>query len=186
MPSPRHSSHNRLASSGHLHPHARHGAGECQQWSRRLTSAKATERLGRAIGQSLIGGEIVAILGNLGVGKTVLVRGIASGVGASHDAVCSPTFTFIHEYKGRLLLVHSDLYRIDNPKELYAIGLDDYVDGHAILVIEWAEKILSQLPPDHLTVCLEHRTRNTRLATLHATGSRSQELLADTVRRHTG
>ena len=91
-----------------------------------LRSAKATEALGWAISQKLCGGEIIALTGELGTGKTVLVRGMALGLGISTEQVTSPTFTLIHEYQGRIRLIHADLYRIKNPAELEHIGFHEY------------------------------------------------------------
>ena len=119
-----------------------------------------------AFGQRLAGdsrpGDVVALHGELGAGKTCLVKGIARGLGVTQD-VTSPTFTIVHEYRGgRLPLVHVDLYRLDTPQQVVAIGIEDYFDGEAVTVIEWAEKISQLLPPRTIHVRLELRGENDR------------------------
>ena len=88
------------------------------QWKTLLRSKTATERLGQTIGQVLQGGEVIALTGELGTGKTCMVRGIAQGVGISPEEVSSPTFTIIQEYHGHPSIVHVDLYRLNNPSEI--------------------------------------------------------------------
>src|SRR5689334_4764346 len=109
-------------------------------WKLISSSARDTDRLGRAIGRGLRGGEILALVGPLGAGKTALVRGIALGLGAAPASVSSPTFVLIHEYRGRLPLVHVDLYRVGSHVELESTGLVDYFNGMTIAVIEWADR----------------------------------------------
>lgn len=98
----------------------------------------------------------MALFGEMGTGKTSLVRGIADGLGAEPMAVSSPTFTLIHEYRGRLPLIHTDLYRL-TAAQLDNTGLGDYVDGYAVLAIEWAERWGAGLPNDRLEIHLTHR-----------------------------
>ena len=142
-----------------------------------LRSAKATEALGWAISQSLCGGEVIALTGELGTGKTVLVRGIAIGLGIPPEQVTSPTFTLIHEYRGRLRLIHADLYRIKNQAELEHIGFHEYYSPSTIVVAEWAERMGQELPLDHLSIHLTHIGTASRLATMTSCGSQSQALL---------
>jgi tRNA threonylcarbamoyladenosine biosynthesis protein TsaE len=100
---------------------------------------------------------VLGLFGELGAGKTALVKGIARGLGIMQD-VTSPTFTLIHEYGGgRLPLFHVDLYRLDSVGQALAIGIDDYLNGSGVTVIEWAEKIEPLLP---------ERTRRIRIASL--------------------
>lgn len=142
-----------------------------------LKSVKATIALGRAIGHQLHGGEIIALTGELGAGKTVLAQGIASGIGVSPNHVTSPTFSFIHEYSGRVRFVHVDLFRINNRDELKAIGLEGYYDPYTSVVVEWADRIGNEFSQDHLTVHLAHTQRYVRLATITANGPISYTLL---------
>lgn len=123
-----------------------------------LRSPKHTHRLGRCLGTLLQGGEVLALFGELGAGKTSLVKGIADGLLAEPTDVSSPTFTLIHEYRGRLPLVHSDLYRL-TAAQLEDTGLNDYLDGHTVTAIEWADRWGDGLPSDRLDVHLSHRPR---------------------------
>jgi tRNA threonylcarbamoyladenosine biosynthesis protein TsaE len=93
-------------------------------------------------------GTVFALVGDLGAGKTQWVKGLAAGLG-SDAVVTSPTFTLIHEYGGgRLPLHHIDGYRLERPEELLAIGLDDYLDGRGVVVIEWADKFPELMPEE--------------------------------------
>src|SRR5215471_7947531 len=105
-------------------------------------SADETIAFGRSLAHELKPGEIVLLRGELGAGKTTLVKGIAEGFfAASQDDVTSPTFTLVHEYRGPgATLYHIDLYRIDTQRELETLGLDDLRAEDAILLIEWGEK----------------------------------------------
>lgn len=156
---------------------------EACEWRYCSRSAAETDRLGRMIGQALRGGEVVALCGELGTGKTALVRGIAAGLGAPPRAVSSPTFVLIHEYHGRLPLAHADLYRIQTETELAHLGLSDYLDGHTVVAVEWADKAGTDLPPDRLQVYLAHRGKTARDLALQATGARSRDLLARVMKR---
>jgi tRNA threonylcarbamoyladenosine biosynthesis protein TsaE len=106
------------------------------------TSADETTQLGRELAVKLWPGAIVLLRGDLGAGKTTLVKGIAEGFhAASAEDVTSPTFTLIHEYRGpNVTLYHIDLYRIDTQRELDTLALDDLIDPKSILLIEWGEK----------------------------------------------
>lgn len=117
------------------------------------SSAAETQALGRRLGTLLRAGDVVGLSGDLGAGKTVFTRGIAEGAGAS-GYVASPTFTFVREYKGSTLVYHVDLYRLDDPRQLDDLGLDEILDRDAIVVIEWAEKAASLLPGEHLWVTI--------------------------------
>jgi tRNA threonylcarbamoyladenosine biosynthesis protein TsaE len=101
-----------------------------------------TVAVGRELASLLTPPSVVVLTGELGAGKTTLVKGIAQGFeAASEDDVTSPTFTLIHEYRGRsATLYHIDLYRVDTPRELDTLALDDLVNDHSLLLIEWGEK----------------------------------------------
>ena len=143
-----------------------------------LSSRSGTESLGKAIGCALTGGEVLALIGELGAGKTALVRGIASGLGAPPNSVSSPTFMLIHKYHGRLPLIHADLYRLHTDAEVETIGLPDYFTGQAVIAIEWADRFPTLLPKDRLEVRLTHRSLTTRKVQLTAHGPQSLRLLA--------
>jgi tRNA threonylcarbamoyladenosine biosynthesis protein TsaE len=109
-------------------------------------SPEETWRLGRDEAARLRAGDVLALAGDLGAGKTQWVKGLAAGL-RSDAEVTSPTFTLIHEYAGgRLPLYHIDCYRLERAEELLAIGLDDYLDGRGALVIEWADKFPALIP----------------------------------------
>ncbi|OGW65849.1 MAG: tRNA (adenosine(37)-N6)-threonylcarbamoyltransferase complex ATPase subunit type 1 TsaE [Nitrospirae bacterium RIFCSPLOWO2_02_FULL_62_14] len=141
-------------------------------------SVADTDRLGRRIGRSLQGGEVVALYGELGSGKTALVRGMAAGAGASPRSVSSPTFVLIHEYHGRVRLAHADLYRLESSAELPHIGLSDYDDGRTVTAIEWADKAGDELPADRLEIHLRHRSPDVREIDFVPRGARARRLLA--------
>jgi len=119
------------------------------------TSEGETASIGVQLAQSLRAGDTVLLHGELGTGKTAFVRGLAEGLGIPTDAVSSPTFTLIQEYRGgRLPLFHVDLYRLDDPREIDDLGLEE-IAADGVLAIEWAEK-LPRLPAAALTVRIEH------------------------------
>ena len=112
-----------------------------------LSSIEASQALGESWARELTGGEIFALHGVLGAGKTQLVKGLARGLGFEGE-VTSPTFTLIHEYLGgRLPLYHIDLYRIRSEKEAVDLGIEEYLPGDGVTVIEWPDRIPSLLPP---------------------------------------
>ena len=145
-------------------------------WRTVLRSPQQTHRLGQCLGTLLQGGDVLALFGELGTGKTSLVRGIADGLGAEPTAVSSPTFTLIHEYRGRLPLIHTDLYRL-TAAQLEDTGLGDYLDGHTVTAIEWADRWGEGLPPDRLEIHLTHHPPAARRAMLTAKGPSSSRLL---------
>jgi tRNA threonylcarbamoyladenosine biosynthesis protein TsaE len=107
-------------------------------------SVAQTIELGRLIGQQLIGGEILALTGQLASGKTHFVKGLAQGLEViDTTAVTSPTFTLINEYQGRLGLYHIDTYRLEGSRQLEALGFDEMCDCGAVVAIEWADKVQS-------------------------------------------
>ncbi|HLV00244.1 MAG TPA: tRNA (adenosine(37)-N6)-threonylcarbamoyltransferase complex ATPase subunit type 1 TsaE [Acidobacteriota bacterium] len=111
-------------------------------------SEDETQTLGRKVATALPRPSIVLLYGDLGAGKTVLTRGLAEGLGLEDPSlVHSPTFSLVHEYPGRDgPIYHVDLYRLDTVQDLYSIGLDELLDGHHTVIIEWAEKL--KLPVD--------------------------------------
>jgi tRNA threonylcarbamoyladenosine biosynthesis protein TsaE len=130
-------------------------------------SPKQTVELGRRIGSHLQGGEIFAITGPLGSGKTRLIKGIAAGAGADDlRNVTSPTFVIVNEYEGRLDLYHIDAYRLDSIAEFERLGFDDFCYPQSVVLIEWADKIESALGGiDLIRIELAHAGERTR--TLH-------------------
>lgn len=143
-----------------------------------LSSVGETESFGYTIGRLLHGGEVLALIGELGAGKTALVRGIVAGLDAPAESVTSPTFLIVHEYQGRLPIVHIDLYRLQRLEETESIGLSDYLTDETVVAVEWADRFPQLLPEDRLEVKIAHRTRTTRRARVEARGPRSRLLLA--------
>jgi tRNA threonylcarbamoyladenosine biosynthesis protein TsaE len=109
-------------------------------------SPQETFALGRDYARTLRSGDVVALSGDLGAGKTHFVKGMAAGLGIDTEAT-SPTFTLIHEYAGgRLLFYHIDLYRLETEDEVLAIGIDDYLAGDGVTAVEWADKFVELMP----------------------------------------
>ncbi len=112
--------------------------------------ADETREFGRRLAATLRPGNVIALTGDLGAGKTCFVKGIAQGLDITED-ITSPTFTLIHEYRGgRLPLYHADLYRLESLEEAVNIGIEEYLAGRGVTVVEWAEKIQPLLPPGTL------------------------------------
>ncbi|MCK9547040.1 MAG: tRNA (adenosine(37)-N6)-threonylcarbamoyltransferase complex ATPase subunit type 1 TsaE [Sphaerochaeta sp.] len=120
------------------------------------TSALQTLAFGKRIASALKGGEVIALSGGLGAGKTVLAKGIARGLGIV-DEVVSPSFTLIQQYEGRLSLTHIDLYRLSGAEEFEMIGGEEYLYPEGVTLIEWAEKLGEMLPKDlkQITITIE-------------------------------
>lgn len=119
----------------------------------RTTSPEETEALGFRLGKCLHGGEVLALFGGLGMGKTAFTRGIAAGLGIP-SGVSSPTFALVHDYTGRLTVHHFDMYRVDGWDDLYSTGFFDYLDTEDVLIIEWSENIEGALPPDAIRITI--------------------------------
>ncbi len=115
-----------------------------------------TVHLGVEIGKNLSKGDIVAMFGSMGMGKTAFTHGIAQGLGIDPKLVSSPTFALVHEYSGkRNTLYHFDMYRIDSWDDLYSTGFFDYLDSDGILAVEWSENIENALPENTIKVYFE-------------------------------
>jgi tRNA threonylcarbamoyladenosine biosynthesis protein TsaE len=126
-------------------------------------SIEDTVGIGCKLAKTLKKGDVVALIGDLGSGKTVLTKGIAKGLGVKDVRyVNSPTFVIIKEYKGRQKLYHFDLYRLDHESMLDDISFEEYFYGDGITVVEWADKIADLLPKRHLEVKLSVAGENSR------------------------
>lgn len=128
------------------------------------TSEKATRQIAQELARSLAGGDVVALYGNLGAGKTVFAQGIAQGLGIKKQ-VLSPTFVFIRSYPltiKPLTFYHIDLYRGQNPQDFKSLGLDEIFSNDSIVVIEWAEKIKEILPKKRIDVTIDTVNETTR------------------------
>jgi tRNA threonylcarbamoyladenosine biosynthesis protein TsaE len=128
-------------------------------------SPDQTIELGRKIGSQLKGGEVVAVCGPLGSGKTHLIKGIAAGAGAEDSKhVNSPTFVIVNEYTGRLDIYHIDAYRLDSVADFEMLGFDDFCYPQSVVLIEWADKVESVLKTmDYIRIELEHAGSSKRL-----------------------
>jgi tRNA threonylcarbamoyladenosine biosynthesis protein TsaE len=144
-------------------------------------SPKETRELGYRIGKLLKEGSIVALIGDLGTGKTCLTQGIARGVGIDKNQVVnSPSYILINEYTGPSPVYHIDLYRIRDTAELEDLGLEEYIYGCGICVIEWADRLLDSLPESYLKVALSHAPKeNTRTIEIISVGAEYIKLITE-------
>ena len=129
-----------------------------------LNSPDRTIEFGRRLGVQLRGGEVIALCGPLGSGKTHLIKGIAAGLGAEdHRDVNSPTFVMVNEYQGRLDIYHIDAYRLDSVAEFEMLGFDDFCTPGSVVLIEWADKVASALQDlETIEINLEHAGQTKR------------------------
>lgn len=142
-------------------------------------SEEATSRLGYEFAQILIPGAVLALVGDLGAGKTRLVQAIAAGLDVPPEAVNSPTFTLVQEYPGRIPLRHCDTYRLRDPDEFQDLGLDELLATDGIALIEWADRVTHLLPRDRLQIEIKIVSPTSREFQITATGKTSRQMLAD-------
>jgi tRNA threonylcarbamoyladenosine biosynthesis protein TsaE len=144
-----------------------------------IPNPEAMAAFGRRLGRELFPGAVVALVGQLGAGKTFLVRAIAEGLGMVNSSlVSSPTFVLIQEYEARLPVYHFDAYRLHSPAEFADLGAHEYLDGGGVCLIEWADRAAPYLPADRLTVKIAITGESSR--SLDVTGhGRLYELLLD-------
>lgn len=140
-------------------------------------SSQETIELGKIISRLLKKGDVLALFGNLGSGKTTLVKGIAKGLKVKHQIVNSPSFVLLKEYKGKLPIYHFDFYRIRKGDEAYSVGLEEFLFGKGICVIEWADRVKRFLPKNYLDIALKFKDKNRRKITINGFGSRYKELV---------
>jgi tRNA threonylcarbamoyladenosine biosynthesis protein TsaE len=138
-------------------------------------SAEETAALGRRLGSLCTPGTLLALVGDLGAGKTRFVKGVAAGLGIEENQVTSPTFVLMSLHPGRIPLAHFDLYRLDTV-DLPSLGFYDVRDSGAV-VIEWADKVDEKLLGDHLRIDFDLTGENSRRLMFHARGERSGKLL---------
>jgi len=138
-------------------------------------SPEQTQKLGARIGELALPGDIFLLVGKLGTGKTCLTQGIARGLDI-REYVMSPSFVIIRELYGRLPLYHIDLYRLDHIEEIEELGLDDYLYGNGVCVVEWAEKGLTALPEEHLLIQIDYLSDTERSFYLKPSGQRYRKL----------
>jgi tRNA threonylcarbamoyladenosine biosynthesis protein TsaE len=145
-------------------------------------SAAQTVRIGQRLGEHVRAGDVILLSGTLGVGKTQLVKGVAQGLG-SPDMVTSPSFVLVNEYQAGpeaagMGIYHADLYRLDDPAELYAIGLEEVWQAqHDVCLIEWVERAEGYLPAEHLAIHMQHLDETKRIVRMIPQGERYQQLV---------
>jgi tRNA threonylcarbamoyladenosine biosynthesis protein TsaE len=135
-------------------------------------TALQTKRWGELLGRRLGPGDVVALFGRLGAGKTCFAQGLARGLGVGDDVVVtSPTFVIAGEYRGRCPFYHIDLYRLSEPRDIEALGLEEYLGGDGVAVIEWAQRAQWLLGPGTIKVWMHWRGGEERTVVIEAPGS---------------
>jgi tRNA threonylcarbamoyladenosine biosynthesis protein TsaE len=143
-------------------------------------SPNETAQLGKCVGKTIREGDILALSGELGSGKTCFTSGLASGLGISDKyPITSPTFTLINEYQGRCKLYHFDVYRLRGYEDLDDLGYEEYFSGKGVLVIEWAEKIDQVIPDSAFRINFEYIDENKRRIVINGLKQRLNEFILD-------
>jgi len=140
-------------------------------------SAEETRKIGMKLGKLAASGDVIFLVGTLGAGKTCLTQGIARGLGIN-EYTASPSFVLVREHRGKLPLYHIDLYRLDRIEEVAQLGLDDYLYGNGVCVVEWADKGLSVLPEEHLLIEMQIVSPMKRKLSFMPRGTRYLEMLS--------
>jgi tRNA threonylcarbamoyladenosine biosynthesis protein TsaE len=150
-----------------------------QEWTAETSSPEETRLLAEHLGRLLEPGDVVALIGELGSGKTLFAQGLARGLDVPASfAITSPTFTLVNEYPGRIPFYHLDLYRIAGAAQCLDLGLEELLYGHGAAAIEWAERLGPELPEERLEVHLTFTGESRRLLKVRAFGRRMEERLA--------
>ncbi|HHV94296.1 MAG TPA: tRNA (adenosine(37)-N6)-threonylcarbamoyltransferase complex ATPase subunit type 1 TsaE [Firmicutes bacterium] len=145
------------------------------------SSPEETMDLGRRLARWLSPGDTVNLVGDLGAGKTVFVKGMAAGLGIDPARVTSPTFALIHEYTGDVPLFHFDTYRLKHPEEWENLGYEEYLRGSGISVVEWGDLVEPYLPSEYLQVKIERdgTQENKRTVEFRPIGRRFQDVIQE-------
>lgn len=131
--------------------------------SYRTESPEETQNLGESFGKTLKPGDVVALIGDLGTGKTCFTQGIARGIGiATDEVVSSPSYILINEYNGKIPIYHIDLYRLENIAEIADLGIGEYIESDGVCIIEWAERMAEDLPETCIRIYITWEDENTR------------------------
>ena len=144
-----------------------------------VTNGEAeTVALGESLGRLLRPGDFVALFGELGSGKTRFAQGVALGAGVDPKTrVTSPTYTIMNEYQGTYPLYHFDLYRLAGDSDILELGFEDYFYGQGICLVEWAERLVGELPDEHLKVSFTYEVNDARRVVFESNGERYREIL---------
>ena len=130
-------------------------------------SPEETQNIGRSLGAQARPGHVFLLVGELGAGKTCLTQGVLWGLGGNEYAR-SPTFVLVSQYQARITMYHIDLYRLGDPDEALEVGLEEYLDGDGLAVVEWADRVPGLFQEDHLSIRFEHLGESDRRLTLSA------------------
>lgn len=142
-------------------------------------SPRQTARIAKQIGERLTGGDVIALCGTLGTGKTAFSKGLGSGLNLDPAVpVTSPTYTIVNEYRGRFTMYHIDYYRINSEDEFYLSGLEEFFISSAVTVIEWADRFAGTIPEDALWIYLDYLENNRRSISFHYDGEKYADLIS--------
>lgn len=140
-------------------------------------SPETTQSTASQLAGHLVPGDVLALCGELGSGKTCFTKGLARGLGANPRAVTSPTFVLMNVYEGRLPIYHFDAYRLSDSDAFLDLGAEEYLYGNGVSVVEWADRVLEALPEDCLEIHFTHQGLSDRKLEWNPTGPRSTEIL---------
>jgi len=134
-------------------------------------SPEETKAFGKRLAKTLHKGDILCLFGDLGSGKTTLIKGIAQGLGVNETKVNSPTFVLLNIYEGARTLYHFDLYRLEDLKGISSIGYDEFLYGNGVSVIEWADRLGEFLPDEYLKIEMKHKSSEERIIKISKKGN---------------
>lgn len=141
----------------------------------KTNSPQETSLLGCQLAKFLQDGDIICLAGDLGAGKTLLVKAVADGLGIKEE-ITSPTFTVLNVYENDIALYHFDLYRLETEEELYDIGFDEYTSSGGVVLIEWPDKFIESMPEQKLWIDIQKGLEDDRIITIKPFGNRYQKL----------
>ena len=146
-------------------------------WQFCTASEADTELLAARLAEAVEPGTVVALIGNLGAGKTRLVRAVVEALGVDRRAIASPTFVLVHEYEGRIPIYHFDAYRLRDAADFAALGADEYLSSSGVSLIEWADRVAELLPADHLRIEIAVTGESAREFRFRGMGPQSERVL---------
>ncbi|MEW6458043.1 MAG: tRNA (adenosine(37)-N6)-threonylcarbamoyltransferase complex ATPase subunit type 1 TsaE [Bacillota bacterium] len=145
-------------------------------------AVEKTQQVGEELGRLLEPGDLICVYGPLGAGKTALAQGVARGLGVT-EAVVSPTFILIREYRGRVPFYHFDAYRLHGPADLNLLGAEEYLAGDGVVLVEWADRVDPALPAERLDIVLDYGGENKRRLSFVPRGARYRALVEELKRK---